>query len=116
MPSGRDALRLMQKMGMEAKPIDNVVDVTIRTADESIVIDGPTVMSIMMQGQTMFQIAGGTVREERSVQETKAAIPEADVQLVAQQANVSLEEAKKALELSGGDLAQAIVSLKREKA
>ena len=116
MPSGRDALRLMQKMGMEAKPIDNVVDVTIRTADKSIVIDGPTVMSIMMQGQTMFQIAGGTVREERSVQETKAAIPEADVQLVAQQANVSLEEAKKALELSGGDLAQAIVSLKREKA
>ncbi|MEM3475810.1 MAG: nascent polypeptide-associated complex protein, partial [Candidatus Bathyarchaeia archaeon] len=35
--------------------------------------------------------------------------------LVAEQASVSLEEAKKALEAAGGDLAQAILSLKEKK-
>jgi nascent polypeptide-associated complex subunit alpha len=114
-PSGRDALRLMQRMGMEAKPIENVIDVTIRTADKSIVIDGPTVMSIAVQGQTMFQVAGGTLREAQSTQEVRVSIPETDIQLVAEQAHVPLEEAKKALEISGGDLAQAILSLKKEK-
>lgn len=114
-PSGRDALRLMQRMGMEAKPIENVIDVTIRTADKSIVIDGPTVMSIAVQGQTMFQVAGGTLREAQSTQEVRASIPETDIQLVAEQACVPLEEAKKALEISGGNLAQAILSLKKEK-
>ena len=115
MPSGRDAIRLMQKMGMDTKTIDNVKDVTIRTTDRNIVIDGPTVMSIVMQGQNMFQVAGGTIREEISATETISKIPEDDVALVAQQANVSLEEAKKALETCGGDLAQAIILLKEQK-
>jgi nascent polypeptide-associated complex subunit alpha len=38
-------------------------------------------------------------------------IPEEDVLLVAQQANVSMEKARTALERSGGDLAQAILML-----
>ena len=115
MPSGRDAIRLMQKMGMDTKTIDNVKDVTIRTTDRNIVIDGPTVMSIVMQGQNMFQVAGGTVKEEISAPEAMSKIPEDDVALVAQQASVSLEEAKKALETCGGDLAQAIILLKEQK-
>ena len=41
----------------------------------------------------------------------KVQIPEEDVILVAQQANVSLEEARAALEQTGGDLAQAILLL-----
>jgi nascent polypeptide-associated complex subunit alpha len=113
-PSGRDALRMMQRMGMDTKTIDDVKDVTIRTGDRKLVIDGPAVMSIVMQGQTIFQVAGGTLREESLTSETKASIPEGDVELVAQQANVTLKEARKALEASGGDLALAIVSLKKD--
>jgi len=52
---------------------------------------------------------GGEVSEKAL--EGKPTIPEEDVQLVAQQANVSLERARAALEETGGDLAQAILLL-----
>lgn len=114
MPSGRDALRMMQKMGMDTKSLDDVRDVTIRTSDRKITIEEPSVMSIAMQGQNMFQVTGGTIREETITSETKVTIPEEDVKMVAEQANVSMDDAKKALEGSGGDLAEAIVSLKKK--
>lgn len=115
MPSGRDAVRMMQRMGMETNTIEDVKDVTIRTGDKKLVIDEPAVMSIVMQGQTIFQIAGGTVREEPLTSEAKPTVPASDVELVAKQAGVSTEEARKALEASEGDLAQAIVSLKKDR-
>ena len=113
LPTGRDATRMMQKMGMDVKEIANVKQVVIKTADKQIVIDDPTVTTITMQGQTMFQIAGGTVKEEapKEVEEAPS-ITENDVKLVAEQAGVSPEEAKRALVESGGDLAQAILALK----
>jgi nascent polypeptide-associated complex subunit alpha len=114
MPSGRDALRMMQKMGMDTKSLDDVRDVTIRTSDRKIIIEEPSVMSIAMQGQNMYQITGGTIREEIITSEVKVTIPEEDVKMVAEQANVSMDDAKKALEGSGGDLAEAIVSLKKK--
>ena len=114
MPSGRDALRMMQKMGMDTKSLDDVQDVTIRTSDRKIIIEEPSVMSISMQGQNMFQVTGGTIKEEIITSDTKVTIPEEDVKMVAEQANVSMDDAKKALEGSGGDLAEAIVSLKKK--
>jgi len=113
-PTGRDAMRMMQKMGMDMKEIANVKQVVIRAADKQIVVDNPTVTTITMQGQTMFQVAGGTVKEEAHKEKAEEALPitEDDVKLVAEQAGVSLEEAKKALIESGGDLAQAIIALK----
>jgi len=114
LPTGRDATRMMQKMGMDVKEIANVRQVVIKAMDKQIVIDDPTVTTITMQGQTMFQVAGGTVKEEAHKEEVEEALPitENDVKLVAEQAGVSLEEAKKALIESGGDLAQAILALK----
>ena len=114
MPSGRDALRMMQKMGMDTKSLDDVQDVTIRTSNRKIIIEEPSVMSISMQGQNMFQVTGGTIKEETITSDTKVTIPEEDVKMVAEQANVSMDVAKKALEGSGGDLAEAIVSLKKK--
>jgi len=111
--SGREALRMMQRMGMEAKPLDGVRDVTITTGDKRIIIEEPTVMSIVVQGQRIFQVAGGNLREEGISLESKPEIPEGDVELVARQTNVSLDEARRALEDSGGDLAEAILSIKR---
>jgi nascent polypeptide-associated complex subunit alpha len=101
-------------MGMDTKSLDDVRDVIIRTADRKIIIEEPSVISIAMQGQNMFQVAGGTIREETITFETKVTIPEEDVNMVAEQANVSIDDAKKALEESGGDLAKAIVSLKKK--
>ena len=113
-PTGRDAMRMMQKMGMDMKEIANVRQVVIKATDKLIVVDNPSVTTITMQGQTMFQVTGGTVKEEVHKEEAEEALPitEDDVKLVAEQANVSVEEAKKALIESGGDLAQAILALK----
>ena len=113
-PTGREAMRMMQKMGMDMKEIANVRQVVIKTTDKQIVIDDPTVTTITMQGQTMFQVTGGAVKEGVHKEEVEEALPisEDDVKLVAEQASVSVEEARKALIESGGDLAQAILALK----
>ncbi|MFB0567656.1 MAG: hypothetical protein ACETVM_03635 [Candidatus Bathyarchaeia archaeon] len=42
-------------------------------------------------------------------------MPEEDIQLVAQQAKVSIEQARAALEQTKGDLAQAILLLSQTK-
>jgi len=117
MPGGRDAMRMMQKMGMKVDEIANVSQVIIRTDSKDIVIAAPTVTLVTVQGQAMYQIAGGQVSENTPHAATApptvpVAIQEEDVQLVAQQTGKSVEEARKALLDAGGDLAKAIIVLK----
>jgi len=90
----REANRMMQRMGMQVKQVDDVTRVIIESASKRIVIDNPEVAIVTVQGQTVYQVGGGT----------------------ASQAEVSIEEAAKALQQSGGDLAQAIIILKKKKA
>ena len=70
----------------------------------------------------MYQVAGGreterkpsqaaTTADAAPVEEAKPEIPEEDILLVAQQASVSIDVARKALEDNDGDLAQAIIKL-----
>ncbi|MEM1507185.1 MAG: nascent polypeptide-associated complex protein [Candidatus Bathyarchaeia archaeon] len=106
--SPREARRLMQRMGLNMTNL-NVTEVVLKTEDKEIIIENPEVTVLDLQGQKIFQVAGGKI-SERSVKR-KAVIPEEDILLVAQQANVSLEEAKAALEQTNGDLAQAILLL-----
>jgi len=112
--SGREALRLMQKMGVGIEELNDVEKVEIKMETRKIIIEKPKVAIIKLQGQIMYQIVGGEVKEEK-LEERGEAVLEEDVKLVAEQAGVSLEEAKKALEAAGGDLAQAILSLKEKK-
>lgn len=112
--SGREALRLMQKMGVGIEELNDVEKVEIKMETRKIIIEKPKVAIIKLQGQIMYQIVGGEVKEEK-LEEQREAVLEEDVKLVAEQAGVSLEEAKKALEAAGGDLAQAILSLKEKK-
>ena len=111
-PGGRDAMRMMQKMGMKMDQIPDVSAVIIKTASKDIVIDEPSVTVINMQGQTMYQIAGGQVSEAQPQQSAQPVASDADAQLVAQQTGKSVEESRKALIDAGGDLAKAILSLK----
>lgn len=128
---------MMQRMGMKVDEISSVTQVVIRTPTRNIVIDGPSVASIMMQGQKMFQVVGGKISEQPAVSATPQplslpttgvgtaqtatapsvmAIPQEDVDLVASQTGRSKEDAKRALQTSGGDLAKAILMLQSEKA
>ena len=111
-PGGRDAMRMMQKMGMKMDQIPDVSAVIIKTASKDIVIDEPSVTVINMQGQTMYQIAGGRMSEAQPQPSAQPAVSDADAQLVAQQTGKSVEESKKALIEAGGDLAKAILTLK----
>lgn len=99
---------MMKQMGMSQDTID-AAQVIIKTQDgKSYVFDNPQVEKITMQGQSSFQIQGGfEIVEEEVVVE----ISEDDVKTVMEQANVSEEEAKDALEKFNGDLAEAIVNL-----
>jgi nascent polypeptide-associated complex subunit alpha len=115
-PGGRDAMRMMQKMGMKVDEIANVSQVIIKTDSKDIIITEPAVTLVTVQGQAMYQIAGGQVSETApqaaATTPVVQSVQEEDVQLVAQQTGKPVEEARKALLDAGGDLAKAIIILK----
>lgn len=107
----REAKRMMQRMGLNMNPVENVEEVIIKTSSKQIIVTEPEVAILEVQGQKMFQISGGQVAEKALDRKTGPTIGEEDVRLVADQTGKSLEEAKKALIESGGDLAKAILLL-----
>ena len=106
----REANRMMQRMGMQVQQVDDVTKVIVETPTRRIVIENPEVAIMTVQGQTLYQVGGGTVREEGI-----GGGSDDDAKLVASQAGVSNEEAGNALRQSGGDLAQAIILLKQKR-
>ncbi|MEM3030367.1 MAG: nascent polypeptide-associated complex protein [Candidatus Micrarchaeia archaeon] len=96
--------RLLQQMGIKSEEI-KAKRVVIEGEEGEIVVSEPHVVLIEMQGQKSFQVTG-------RVEEKKGGSEE-DAKLVAQQAGVGLEEARKALEEEGGDIAAAILKLKK---
>jgi nascent polypeptide-associated complex subunit alpha len=105
----RKMQQMMKKMGIQQVDIP-ATEVIIRTEDKEIVITEPSVAKVNMMGQETFQISGNIHEKEAS---SEPEISEDDVNTVVEQANVSEEEAKKALEESKGDIAAAILSLKK---
>ncbi len=106
--SPREAKRMMQRMGLSMEGIPDVEEVIIRTSAKEITVESPEVAVLDMHGQKIFQVTGH-VTEKKIEKEIE--IPEEDVRLVADQTGKSMEEAKKALEETGGDLAKAILLL-----
>ena len=116
----RRARRMMKQMGMNMDELGDIKRVILQGDNKEVVIEGPQVTSINVQGTKMYQVAGGR-ETERKIQaagaveaapvEEPLVLPEEDILLVAQQANVSIEKARAALENSDGDLAQAIIKL-----
>jgi len=106
--SPREAKRMMQRMGLNMEGIQDVEEVIIRTSTKEIIVENPEVAVLDMHGQKIFQVTG-QVSEKKIEKEME--IPEEDVRLVADQTGKSMEEAKKALEETGGDLAKAILLL-----
>jgi nascent polypeptide-associated complex subunit alpha len=106
----REAKRMMQRMGMSMDAIAEVEQVIIRTSRKEITIQQPEVAILEVQGQKIFQITGGKITE-KAAERKLSGIAEEDVKLVADQTGKSVEEARRALEDSGGDLAKAILML-----
>ncbi len=94
----------MKKMGISQTPL-NVKRVVFEMTEGNLVIDEPSVTKIMMNGQETYQVAGEAKEEGASN------FSDEDVYIVKEQSGKSEEEAKKALEETDGDIAQAIKKL-----
>lgn len=98
--------RMMRQMGIQATNIE-AEEVVIKTPEKEIVISNPQVSKVKAMGQETFQITGEI--SERPREE----VSEEDVEMVAEQAKVSKEEAREMLKETK-DIAEAIMRLKKE--
>jgi len=109
--SRREQERLLKRLGVNIEELNGVKEVRIVMNEKSIVIKNPVVFRINNQGQSMYQVLGEEVEELESKRDEYEPSEE-DVLLVVQQTGKSIEEAKKALKATNGDLAQAILMLR----
>jgi nascent polypeptide-associated complex subunit alpha len=116
--------RMMKKMGIEQKDLEGVTEVIIRFNDKEWLIKNPQVGVIKQSGSESYQISGtkserkltssgDTQSDIEEIQPKEIEIPMEDAALVAGQAGVDIETAKEALRETEGDLAAAILKLKR---
>lgn len=95
----------MKKLGVKQEEIE-ASEVIIKTQGKNLIIKNPQIVKLNMMGQKSLQITG-EIQEE-------SLISEDDVNTVAEQSNVSKQEARKALENNNGDLAASILELKHQ--
>jgi len=108
-PGGMDPKRMqaiMKQMGIKQEEIPSRKVVIETESGQSLIIENPQVTQVTVQGQKTFQIAGDVRVEDKSAAE--------DIKLVMEKTGCSEDAAKGALEKSGGDIAQAILSLSSE--
>ncbi len=102
----RQMKKMMRQLGMEMEELESE-EVIIKLKDGQIIISKPAVNVVKAQNQKTYQITG----EEKFEQ----AIAKEDIKLVAEQADVSEEEALETLQNTGGDLAKAIMQFKEDE-
>lgn len=103
----RQMNQLMRKFGITVKELENVEKIIIQTDTKEYIFEDAEVTVMDAQGQKTYQIAG-----KPKIIERKEEIPQGDIEIVMQQTGKSAEEAKKALEETKGDIAEAILKLK----
>lgn len=101
----KDLQKAMKKMGIKQEEIE-ATEVIIKTTSKDLIIRNPKVTKVNMMGQESLQISGEI--------EESSGISEEDIKTVSEQASVSKEKAKESLEKNKGDLAAAIIELKKD--
>ena len=114
----RQMQQMMKRLGINVREIENVEEIIIRTDTKEYIFDSAEVTVMDAQGQKTFQISGrprivdrkGKVEEK---EEEEVGISLEDINLVAEQTGKTKEQAKKALEETDGDIAEAIIKLSK---
>lgn len=115
--------QMMKQLGIDVVDVDDVQEVIIRTPTKDIVFDAPNVTIMTAQGQKTYQVVGNpkTIQKGGAPAPSKTApaapkleITDDDVNLVATQSGKSPAEARKALDATNGDIAEAIMKLMGE--
>lgn len=96
---------MMKQFGIKNQDVDAVEVVIKLRSGKKIKIVDPQVQLIEMKGVRTYSLAGKEVEEEGLLDE--------DIDMVAEQASCTKEEAKEALTETDGDLVKAIMKLKK---
>ncbi len=118
--SASELKRQFKRMGLKAdvKELDaEKIVITTTDGKEYEMVSPQAVLLVKLPGGvSMIQAIGG-IEEREAAREEKpqVEITEEDVRLVAEQAGVSLEEARQALIETSGDIAEAILRLEERK-
>lgn len=120
--SPKQMARMMKKMGIEQTDVSGVKEVIIRFADKEWVIPDAQVTVIKQGKSESYQVAGEKIERPVGADTTaehvvpakkEIEVPVEDAALVASQTGVSIEEATEILKETEGDLAAAILKLRR---
>ncbi|PKP61197.1 MAG: nascent polypeptide-associated complex protein [Candidatus Altiarchaeales archaeon HGW-Altiarchaeales-1] len=112
---------MLQRMGMKMEEIE-ASEVIIKKVDgKNLRITNPEVSKIIMQGNVLFNVAGKVEEiagqeipvEAINPEDEKVDITDDDINLVTAQTGCNYETAKKVLEENEGDIASAILKLKK---
>ncbi len=98
--------QMMKQLGMKMEQLEDVESITIKTAGGEYIFDAAEVVVTTMQGIKTYQITGDARFVPAEIE-----IPQEDVMLVAEQAQVTVAEAEAALKEAEGDIAAAILNL-----
>ncbi len=104
----RQMERAMRQMGVKMDELDGVREVVIKLSDREIVLPNAQVVRTDMAGQRSYQVSGQEFERKPELE-----LSEEDIKLVMEQAGVEREEAVLALKETNGDIAEAILKLKR---
>ncbi|MFN3384295.1 MAG: nascent polypeptide-associated complex protein [Archaeoglobaceae archaeon] len=99
--------KMMKQMGIEMEEIE-AKEVIIKTSTEELIFKNPSVTKISAKGVESFQVVGSY-----EVLKIAPEISDEDVKLVMEQAKVDEETARKALIDANGDIAEAIMKLRK---
>ncbi len=101
----RQMEKMAKQLGMKMETVE-AEQVIIKKTDGVIIIDNPQVSRINVMGQDTFQITGDVSEKDEEDEGD-------DVEIVAEKAGVSKDEAKRVLDETN-DIAEAILKLKEE--
>ncbi|PKP55487.1 MAG: nascent polypeptide-associated complex protein [Candidatus Altiarchaeales archaeon HGW-Altiarchaeales-2] len=112
---------MLQRMGIKMEGIEASEVIIKRTNGKNLRITNPEVSKIIMQGNVLFSISGKVEEiagqeipvEAINPEDEKVDITDDDINLVTAQTGCNYETAKKVLEENEGDIASAILKLKK---
>lgn len=106
-PKPNQFKNLEKMLGLKTEQLD-AIKVTIELKDKVLVIENPTVVKMIAQGQEVYSVIGSA---KETPKEEKVEIKDEDVKFVMEQTGKSEKEVREALEKTKGDIAQAILLL-----
>ncbi|MBU2497061.1 MAG: nascent polypeptide-associated complex protein [Nanoarchaeota archaeon] len=100
---------MLKKMGIKSKDIE-ADEVIIKQGDKRLIIREPKISEVEFSGQKTFQIHGN-ISEEKGKDDIE--LKDKDIKFVSETAKVSKDKARETLEKTKGDIAKAILILRR---